>query len=76
MFSAAVTLVYMVVLQTVITLVWVGWRQPREFKIIGAKWRPSLFVGATAVAGSIGWFTAIDARIGGLCKDVGADRVS
>ncbi len=71
MFSAAVTLVYMVVLQTVITLLWVGWRQPREFKIIGVKWRPSLFVGATAVAGSIGWFTAMTLELAAYVKTLG-----
>jgi drug/metabolite transporter (DMT)-like permease len=71
MFSAAMTLVYMVLLQTAITVVWVGVRQPREFDVIASKWRPCLFVGATAVAGSIGWFTAMTLELAAYVKTLG-----
>jgi drug/metabolite transporter (DMT)-like permease len=71
MFSAAITLVYMVLLQTAITVVWVAVRQPQEFIVIGAKWRPCLFVGATAVAGSIGWFTAMTLELAAYVKTLG-----
>jgi drug/metabolite transporter (DMT)-like permease len=71
MFSAAITLVYMVMLQTAITVTWVGVRQPQEFNVIAAKWRPCVFVGATAVAGSIGWFTAMTLELAAYVKTLG-----
>jgi len=71
MFSAAVTLVYMVVLQTLLTVLWVGARQPQEFTVIAHKWRPCLFVGASAVAGSIGWFTAMTLELAAYVKTLG-----
>jgi drug/metabolite transporter (DMT)-like permease len=71
MFSAAITLVYMVMLQTAITMTWVGVRQPQELSVIAAKWRPCVFVGATAVAGSIGWFTAMTLELAAYVKTLG-----
>ena len=71
MFSAALTLVYMVVLQTLLTVLWVGARQPQEFTVIAHKWRPCLFVGASAVAGSIGWFTAMTLELAAYVKTLG-----
>jgi len=71
MFSAAITLAYMVSLQTAITVAWVGVRQPQEFSVIVVKWPPCLFVGATAVAGSIGWFTAMTLELAAYMKTLG-----
>ncbi len=58
MFTAALTLTYMVVVQTVMTLVMLFIENRHEMRVILRKWRPSLFVGLTSVIGSAGWFTA------------------
>lgn len=58
MLSAAMTLTFMISLQTVITLAWVYLRDANELKVIVRQWRPSLFVGVTSMIGSAGWFTA------------------
>ena len=71
MFSAALTLMYMVLLQTVITLAWVARWRPGELTVIATKWRPCLFVGATAVAGSVGWFTAMTLELAAYVKTLG-----
>lgn len=71
MFSAALTLMYMVTLQTIITLAWVARWRPGELTVIAAKWRPCLFVGATAVAGSVGWFTAMTLELAAYVKTLG-----
>ncbi len=57
--SAAVTLVYMVGLQTILTGLWIVWTDPLQLSLVARHWRIALFVGATSVLGSIGWFTAM-----------------
>ncbi|MBV1877661.1 MAG: DMT family transporter [Pseudomonadales bacterium] len=71
MFSAALTLAYMVSMQTVITLVWVAWRQPGQISLVLKRWRPALFVGITSVVGSVGWFTAMTLELAAYVKTLG-----
>ena len=58
MFTAAVTLAYMIVVQTLMTLAMLLYQNAGEFRVIFRRWRPSLFIGLTSVIGSAGWFTA------------------
>lgn len=56
--TAAMTLAYMVSVQTLMTLAVVLLRDSSDLTIIRNKWRPSMFVGVTSVVGSGCWFTA------------------
>lgn len=69
--TAAMTLCYMVSLQTVITVVWIGLRQPEQFAKVFIMWRPGLFVGITSVIGSAGWFTAMTLELASYVKTLG-----
>ncbi len=69
--SAAVTLAFMVCLQTVISGVWVWVEDKRQFAVIRNTKQLCLFVGLTSVLGSIGWFTAMTLQYPALVKAVG-----
>jgi len=69
--SAAITLVYMVSLQTLMCLVYTGLRDARQLRLVIKLWRPSLFVGVTSVAGSAGWFTAMTLMSATYVKTLG-----
>ena len=71
MFTAALTLAYMIVVQTIMTLVMLLVQNAAEFKVIFRKWKPSLFVGATSVVGSAGWFTAFTLERAAYVKTLG-----
>ncbi|MGV0034494.1 MAG: EamA family transporter [Candidatus Azotimanducaceae bacterium WSBS_2022_MAG_OTU7] len=71
MFTAALTLAYMIVVQTVMSLVMLLVRNAAEFRGIFRKWKPSLFVGATSVIGSVGWFTAFTLERAAYVKTLG-----
>ena len=74
-FSASITLVYMVTLQTVITLIWVRIQQPGQISIVIQQWRPAIFVGITSVMGSVGWFTAMTLELASYVKTLGQIEV-
>lgn len=71
MLTAAMTLCYMVCLQTVITVAWVVWRFSGELARVFVRWRPSMFVGVTSVLGSAGWFTAMTLELASYVKTLG-----
>ena len=71
MFSAALTLCFMVLLQTVLCLALVLYQKPDELLIVFRRWRPSLFVGITSVVGSAGWFTAFTLERAAYVKTLG-----
>lgn len=71
MLTAAVTLTFMVTMQTVITLVWVTLKDAQELGVIFRQWRPSLFVGVTSIVGSAGWFTAFTLEKAAYVKTLG-----
>jgi drug/metabolite transporter (DMT)-like permease len=69
--SAGITLVIMIILQTIIMMVYVAVRSPAQFAIIARQWRVSLFVGVTSALGSIGWFTAMTLERAAYVKSLG-----
>lgn len=71
MLSAALTLAFMVVVQTLMSLVMLLVQNRSELTVIFRKWRPSLFVGATSVLGSAGWFTAFTLERAAYVKTLG-----
>ena len=71
MLTAAVTLTFMVAMQTAITLLWVYLKDAQELVVIFRQWRPSLFVGVTSIIGSAGWFTAFTLEKAAYVKTLG-----
>ena len=69
--SAAVVLVYMVALQTVICFIWILVNERQQFRLIVDNFAPASFIGFTSVAGSIGWFTAMSLQNAALVKTLG-----
>jgi len=56
--SAAVTLVFMITVQSVMSLAYVAWQSTSQLGLMVKHWRVCAFVGITSVIGSIGWYTA------------------
>ena len=69
--TAALTLAYLVLIQTVICLSLLALKQPQEFIVILVRWRISLFVGLTSLVGSVGWFTAFTLERAAYVKTLG-----
>lgn len=69
--SAAAALLYMVILQSLICLVWISVKEPEQFMLIQKNLKSSLFIGFTGVLGSIGWFTAMSLQNAALVKTLG-----
>lgn len=69
--SAAITLVYMVSLQSCVCVAYTFLREPGQFTAIRQRLPLSLFVGATSAAGSVGWFTAMTYQNPALVKSLG-----
>ena len=71
MFTAALTLAYMILVQTVMSLAMLLVHNAAELRVIFRKWKPSVFVGATSVVGSVGWFTAFTLERAAYVKTLG-----
>lgn len=69
--SAAITLVYMVTLQSCLCLTYTWAREPAQFEAIAKRIPLSFFVGATSALGSVGWFTAMTYQNPALVKSLG-----
>ena len=69
--SAAMTLTYMVLIQTTMVLSYVLITNRGELRTVAACWRTGTFVGATSVAGSAGWFTAFTLERASYVKTLG-----
>ena len=69
--SAATVLLYMVVLQSLICVIWISAKEPKQFEQIRNNFGPCLFIGFSGVAGSIGWFTAMSLQNAALVKTLG-----
>ena len=69
--TAALTLAYLVLIQTVICLGLLALKEPQEFTVILVRWRISLFVGLTSLVGSVGWFTAFTLERAAYVKTLG-----
>ncbi len=57
--SAAYTLAWATVMQTVMLGIWLYWRERAQLAKVIATWRVSALVGLSGVVGSAGWFTAM-----------------
>lgn len=71
MLSAAVTLTFMVTVQTLISLLYVYFQDGSQLRAMIRQWRLCLFVGITSVIGSIGWFTAASFQNAAYVKALG-----
>lgn len=70
-YSAAITLVYMVILQTVVCLSLVYWQKREELSVLTTRLGGCVFIGITSVAGSAGWFTAMTLQSASYVKTLG-----
>lgn len=69
--SAAMTLAYMVILQTALCLGYVLIRERHQLKTMMNHFPLAVFVGATSAFGSIGWYTAMTYENAALVKSLG-----
>jgi drug/metabolite transporter (DMT)-like permease len=69
--SAAVTLVFMITVQSIISVIYVYLQNKRQLVAMFTHWRLCLFVGITSVLGSIGWFTAASFQQAAYVKALG-----
>ena len=68
MMQAATTLFFTILVQTVIMLGWMLWRDPTELRRIRAAWKPSLFAGFVGATASFGWFAAMTLQQAAIVK--------
>ncbi len=71
MVSAAVTLVFMITVQCLISLIYVYLQDKSQLFLMLTHWRLCLFVGVTSVLGSIGWFTGASYQNAAFVKALG-----
>lgn len=71
MVSAAITLVFMITVQTIISIVYVYFQDKKQLGLMLKHWRLCLFVGVTSVLGSIGWFTGASLQTAAYVKALG-----
>lgn len=57
--QAAYALVFATLFQTLVMAAWMALREPDQLRASLGAWRAAVWVGASGVAGSIGWFTAM-----------------
>ena len=69
--AAGITLVYMVLLQTVVCLGLVFWQKPEELKVLPERFAACTFIGVTSVMGSAGGFTAMTLQSASYVKTLG-----
>jgi drug/metabolite transporter (DMT)-like permease len=68
MMQAATTLFFTILLQTIVMLGWMLWRDPSELRRIAAAWKPSLFTGFVGATASFGWFAAMTLQQAAIVK--------
>lgn len=71
MVSAAVTLLFMIVVQSIVSLIYVAIQDRKQLTQMVVQWRLCLFVGITSVLGSIGWFTGASFQNAAYVKALG-----
>lgn len=69
--SAAVTLVFMVSIQSVLCVIYTAAREPEQFAAIATRLPLAGFVGLTSALGSVGWFTAMTYQNPAIVKSLG-----
>ena len=71
MVSAAVTLVFMITVQSIISVLYLWVQDKSQLSLMVKHWRLCFFVGITSVLGSIGWFTAASFQNAAYVKALG-----
>jgi len=71
MLSAAVTLAFMVSLQTFLIMSYILIKERPQMNKIFTHWKLSSFVGITSMLGSVGWFTASSLQTAAYVKALG-----
>jgi len=71
MVSAAVTLVFLVTLQSLMSVVYLLVKDRSQFALMCHHWRLCLFVGVTSVLGTIGWSTGASYQTAAYVKALG-----
>ena len=71
MVSAAVTLVFMITVQSAISVVYVYLQNKSQLSLMLKHWRLCLFVGVTSVLGSSGWVTGASDQNAAFVKALG-----
>ncbi len=71
MVSAAITLVFMITVQSIISVGYVYFQDKKQLGLMLKYWRLCLFIGITSVLGSIGWFTAASFQTAAYVKALG-----
>lgn len=69
--AAATTLVHAILLQIVLMMAYLAWREPGELRRVAAAWKPGLIVGMASAAGSAGWFTAMALQVAAYVRMLG-----
>jgi drug/metabolite transporter (DMT)-like permease len=67
---AAVTLAFVITVQTLLMLVWMLWKDRAEISRIAKAWKPSLFTGLVGASASFGWFTAMTLQQAAIVKSL------
>ena len=57
--QAGYTLMWGIIFQTIIMLIYMQWKEPGQIKAVINAWRPASMVGLAGVLGSICWFIAM-----------------
>ena len=61
----------MTVYQTLAMVIYLIWREPGQLGCVLQNWRPSLWVGISGIAGSVGWFTAMTIQTAAYVRALG-----
>ena len=68
--KSATTLCFAIILQTVVMLIWIVFRERDELSRIRKAWKPALAVGFVGATASFGWFSAFALQQAALVKVV------
>lgn len=68
---AAMTLCIVTLIQTLMLLLWLAWRDRAGLIAVFTGWRVTALVGVTSMAGSMGWFTAYTLQTAAYVNAVG-----
>jgi drug/metabolite transporter (DMT)-like permease len=71
MVSAAVTLVFMIAVQSLTSIIYLYFQDKTQLRLMLKHWRLCLFVGITSVIGSIGGFTGASYQNAAYVKALG-----
>jgi drug/metabolite transporter (DMT)-like permease len=69
--NAALTLAYMVSIQTLLCLLYVFVKEQEQLQRLAKRWRAGSFIGVTSALGSIGWYTALTYQEAALVRSLG-----